>query len=272
MAAPNSSLAIDPAAAQKAFTAILPRLLDLKPDELLTARLDLQKAAIAAVGVGRMVQAPKVRARFHNLPVKEFHQTYVDDLETIALAAFHANVELLRASAKSTEAKLPVSLVLHATAVKQRLLRLLECHFGDDPTDGPEIADIKLGMGYADLAYDLLRLAKLYEKRCTDDKLAPKRYLATDATDARSYAQEILHILDEAKHEDEKTWTDLVNRCLTLLVQVYGVVSAAGRWLYRKEDGAARFPPLYVMARPIIGRAWKEKAAGILSRPGGQPS
>jgi hypothetical protein len=36
--------------------------------ELLPVHLDLQKAAIAAVGVGRKVESPKVRARFDKLP------------------------------------------------------------------------------------------------------------------------------------------------------------------------------------------------------------
>jgi hypothetical protein len=76
----------------------LPRLLDLAPAEILPVNIDLQKAAIAALAVGRWVKEPEFRARFRKLPESEFQQANVDDLETIALAALHVSVELLTAS------------------------------------------------------------------------------------------------------------------------------------------------------------------------------
>jgi hypothetical protein len=252
---------IDPAAAQKAFTALRSRLLDLAPAEILPVNIDLQKAAIAALAVGRWVKEPELRARFRKLPESEFQQAYVDDLETIALAALHVSVELLTASAASTEAKLPGNLVEEATTLKQRMLRLVEYHFGDDPEDGLEIASIKLGAGYPDLASDLLRLAKLYKKRHAEVELDPKHYLATDRADAQRAANAILALLGAAKNQDQKAWSDLAARSFTFLLRAYGEVSAAGRFLYRNDEAEARFPSLYAAARPNIGRARRAKSS-----------
>jgi len=257
---------LDPAAAQKAFNALRPRLLDLAPSELLPVNLDLQKAAIAALAVGRMVKEPEVRARFRKLPESEFPQAYVDDLEAFALAALHVSVELLTATAASSEAKLPGSLVEEATAIKQRMLRLVEYHFGDDPEDGPEIASIKSGAGYADLASDLLRLAKLYTKRHAEAELDAKHYLASDRTDARRAANAIVTLLGAAKNRDESTWADLAARSFTFLVRAYGEVSAGGRFLYRNDGAEERFPSLYASARPNIGKARRAKSSSVPPR------
>jgi hypothetical protein len=59
-----------------------------------------------------------MRARFKHLPKSEFDQANVDELETVALALVHASIKLLSAGANSSEAKLPVSLVQQAMAIK----------------------------------------------------------------------------------------------------------------------------------------------------------
>ncbi len=240
---------IDPAAAEKAFLGLKSSLLALNADHLTAVNVDVQRAAITACAVGRWLKQPDVRARFATLPAKEFKIAHVDDLESVALAAWHITIELLTAGSGSSEAMLPISLVEDATVVKQRMLALLEYYLSDHPVDSKEVASIKAGTGYADLASDLLRLAKLYRKHAAAVALDTKHYVATDAHDAKKHGMEIVKLLGDAKNMDEKAWTDLLARAWTLLNMTYDEVSAAGEWLFRHEGGAERFPSLYVSGR-----------------------
>lgn len=248
---------IDPAASEKAFLSLKPRLLALSQERIVNVSVDMQRVAVGVSAVARKIQEPAVRKRFASLPKDEFSIQHVDDLGPIAWAGWHASVELLTASSTSSEAKLPLSLVNDATAIKQRMIKLCRYNFGDDPVDGPEIDAIVLGTGYQDLAADLARLAKLYKKRSAEVKLDHKNYVASDAANAKKYAQQILELLGEARNVDQKAWTDLTNRAWTLLVEVYGEVSAAGRFLFRNDDPEGRFPSLYSMGRVNVGRPRK---------------
>lgn len=48
-----------------------------------------------------------------------------------------------------------------------------------------------------------------------------------------------------------------MNRAWTLLVEVYGEVSAAGHFLFRNDDPEGRFPSVYTMGRVNNGRPRK---------------
>lgn len=137
------------------------------------------------------------------------------------------------------------------------MLKLCEYHFGDQPVDGAEIADIRLGTGHIDLALDLSRLAKLYQKHKNVIKKDPKHYVASDANDARTHSGEILRLLGEARNENARTWADMVARAWLLLLDVYGEVSGAGRWLFRHDEPETRFPSLWSVARAGQGRPKK---------------
>lgn len=259
MTTPNLE-SIEPQAASKAFAAIRPRLLDVPNERVEPARADVIKAAVVAWSVARFIQQPELRARFARLPKEEFNQAHVDDLAPIALATFHAATELQSAQATTSSAKLPVDLLQSATEIKYRMLKLVEYHLGDHPTDGAEVADIRQGAGHLDLALDLSRLAKLYQKHKNIVKKDPKNYAASDMDDARKYSAEILRLLGESRNENAKTWADMVARAWIVLLDVYGEVSSAGRWLLRRDDPETRFPSLWAAARPGQGRP--KKSAG----------
>ncbi|HRI67998.1 MAG TPA: hypothetical protein PK156_27365 [Polyangium sp.] len=88
-------------------------------------------------------------------------------------------------------------------------------------------------------------------------KKDPKHYLASDVNDAPTHSSEILRLLGEARNENAKTWADMVARAWILLLEVYGEVSSAGRWLYRHDEGETRFPSLWSVARAGQGRPKK---------------
>jgi hypothetical protein len=73
--AKETSGSIDPKAAEKAFNALKPRLTALSPDRFATLSVDLEKAAVAAAAIGRMVKGKAMRARFTSLPKKYFDRS-----------------------------------------------------------------------------------------------------------------------------------------------------------------------------------------------------
>jgi hypothetical protein len=248
---------LDPEAAAKAFSTLRSRLAAIANERVEPARVDVIKAAVAAWSVARFIQQPEVRARFARLPKEDFEQAHVEDLGTVALATFHVATELQSAQATATSAKLPVDLLQSATNIKTRMLKLCEYHLDDHPVDSAEVADIRVGTGHIDLALDLSRLAKLYQKHKNIFKKDTKHYVASDATDARTHSSEILRLLGEARNENAKTWSDRVARAWVLLLEVYGEVTHAGRWLFRHDEPVTRFPSLWAVARAGQGRPKK---------------
>ena len=259
---------LDPQIAAKSFATIRPRLVAIANDRVEPARAEVIKAAIVAWSVARFIEQPDVRARFAGLPPKEFKQAHVDDLASIALATFHAATELQSAQATTATAKLPVDLLQSATEVKYRMLKVCEYHLDDHSNDSAEVADIRSGTGHLDLALDHSRLAKLYQKHKNIIKKDPKNYVASDIDDARKYSGEILRLLGEARNENAKTWADMVARAWILLLEVYGEVSSAGRWLFRHDESETRFPSLWAVARAGQGRSKKSSTDDVEPQAG----
>jgi hypothetical protein len=241
--------AIDPDASRAAFEGLRARLDGLAADEFIAVNVDVGQAAIAAAAVGRAVKEPEVRAWFGKLPAELFDMADVDALEDAALAAWYARVQQARAQVSATEVRVPVALIDDATGVKRRMLKVASYYLEDDPDGAAEVADIRQGTGYADLARDLQRLAALYEQHAATFASDRRYYRAADRAEAGRLANEIVRALGEASADDHATWTDYVARAWTLLLAIYGEVSAAGRWLYRREDAERRFPSLYRVAR-----------------------
>lgn len=258
----EGAASLDPEAAEKAFEAVRARLLAMPGDGLASVSTDRVKAAVKAAAIGRHVKRKDVRAAFASLPEDRFDMKHVDDLETLALATWHLAVALQSAAAGRSEAKLPIALVDGAMKIKTRMIALCEYNFGDDPDDAKEIAAIKLGAGYEDLAGDLIRLAKLYKKRRDEVQRDPKNYVATDEADAGRLAHEIMRQLGEQRNQDQKSLADLFSRAWTLLLSTYEEVAMPGAWLFRREGGASLFPSLFTAGRSAPSRASKSGKKG----------
>ncbi len=241
---PNDS-SPDPAAAKKAYEAMTPRMAALARDDLALLNVDAQEAAIIALSVARFLAEPEPSARFALLDAKIFDPAHLGDLATIALTVSHAYVELQSARAQTTEAKLPVALVDAATEVKERMLECVEYLFKRHAVLSREVASIRLGTGYRDLASDLIRLARVYEDNKATVEKDPLNYRSTDAAEARTHAHKILSTLGEAQSAEEKRCVAALTRAWTLLRITYDDVQAAGLFLYRREEPEEKFPSLY---------------------------
>lgn len=262
---PKSNLP-DPAAAKKAYEAMLPRMDALAKDQLNLLNVDAQEAAIIALSVSRFLAEPEPKARFALLDAKLFDPAHLAFLPTIALAVSHAYVELQSARAQTTEAKLPVKLVDDATEVKERMLECCEYLFKRHPKLSLEVASIRAGSGHRDRASDLLRLAKVYEDNKSTVEKDPLNYQPTDAANARLLAQDILSTLGEAQSAEEKKCVANLTRAWTLLRTAYDEVQAAGSFLYRHEEPDEKLPSLYATS----GAGRPKKAKEPAKAPGGE--
>ncbi len=246
---PQKKPPVDADAAKAAFDKLLPRLEQLPKESLLSLNTSVDAAAIVALGIARELSAPAMRARFEMLPPQLFDIADLDNLEIASLAAWYAATGLLSANAQGTEAKLPVELVDDATKLKTQMLKVGDYHFDAATPNGREIADIRLGTGYRDLAQDLARLARIYraeQKKLKNDKV---HYRAEDATRADELSHRVLEELSASRSTEQALWTERVHRAWTLLIGFYGEVTTTAAWLRRKEGGASPYPSLVTAGR-----------------------
>ncbi|MDI3290206.1 hypothetical protein [Polyangium sp. 15x6] len=258
---------VDHDAAKAAFEKLLPLLDQIPRDSLQSPNTSVDAAAIVALGVARELTAPEARARFELLPKELFDIAALDDLEPAALAAWYAATSLLSANAQGTEAKLPVELSDDATRLKARMLKVGDYHFDPATPTGREIADIRIGTGYRDLAQDLARLARMYrteKKHLENDKV---HYNVEDAARADELSHRILEELSASRSAEQALWTERVQRAWALLLGVYGEVTTTAAWLWRKEGGAASYPSLVTAGR--AARKARSEGAAEEPPPGG---
>lgn len=263
------SQAFEPEAARAAFERLLPRLEAIPAERLQVPRTSVDGAAIVAYGVARELHQPKVRALFERLPAELFNIADLDDLGPAALAAWSAATELLSANARGSEAKLPVALVDEATKLKARMLRVADYHFEPDSPQGREVADIRAGTGYRDLAQDLVRLARLYRDNEETLRRDTVRYQAEDADQAEVLAGTIFRELSAARNSEQRRWSERVMQAWALLSELYDEVTATATWLRRRESGAPRYPSLVTAGRaaPRRGQGTGEEASEVEAEP-----
>lgn len=239
------SIPIEPEAARSAYAAMRGRAEAVAAGERVAVTVDLQDVVILALGVARFVALLEVRARFALLPRELFDPAQLDELLTLALATHHGHVELQTLRAGGSAAKLPADLVAGAGEVRARMLELCEYVFRRDLRLGLEVASIRSGSGYKDLALDLVRLANIYDEQAATVARDPINYSATDASDARRLSQAILHELGASQGADERAQLATVTGLWTLLLRCYDEVQAAGSFLYRNQDPERKFPSLF---------------------------
>lgn len=168
-------------------------------------------------------------------------------LERAALAAWYARQQQLRFSAP-IGTQVPASVMKQADGVKNRMLKVLDYAFGDDPNLSPEIAMIRSGQGYQDTANDLQQLADLYATPDVARVIEHDRihYHSSDVSDAREIAGKIFTALGHSG-PDAAEWTDLTQRAYTHLANVYAEHVYAGQFLFfRTEDVSDTYPPSLV--------------------------
>jgi hypothetical protein len=261
----------DPVAAAACLDALRPRLAAIAVDRVVVARLDVDAACRAVlVAVAWLTGEPALHARFQALArAGEVDAGNLDLAKSLAFAVMHASAEARDAGAFRTEAKVPPALDEESARVEREMQGVCEHNLLDHPVHGPTLALLSPGTSYEDRAADLLGYAKLYvAEHATISK--DTRYKATHVADARRLAGEIHAALSLAMTPKAREQYDLLQRAFTLLVAVYGEIAEAGRFLLRADPRRdERFPSLFAVGRPGVGKRRGKKAGGEVAGPDG---
>lgn len=259
--APGHPRHYDPSLGETALTNLAPRLKALEPHEIVSARVDVDTAALASLATYARATAPTLRARFQKQhEVGEFDIAHLDDLEDLAFAVLSAHAEASAFRATDSSAKLPASLVERAIEIEQRMQALCEYHFRDDPEIAAELDRLRPVSGHRDLASDLNGYARIYELRLGVVASDKKHYRDTDIDDARQVAAVIFNLLSDTSTSNARIAQDTLSRAWTLLVRSYDEVRTVGLYLLRHNHDKHRFfPSLFVAAQNLPASRKRQK-------------
>lgn len=246
---------------QAAFEKLLPNYRAILDDRICWPRINVRRAAVAAVGVSRKVNEPAMRSVFAELPARRFDITLLDLLEPSAHAASFAYQEMSMAQAIASNVKLSATLAGDAATVRERMLKLVDFHLGDNKEIRLAIAHIRAGSGYLDTAADLSHLAKLYRENLDVLSRDPTHYVASDPESADRMALEIDRELGDGATPKQNQQREIVARAWTLLNDTYEQIARPGRWLFHDKGGDELFVSLVAASRRPRPRP-KVKAEG----------
>lgn len=240
----SSKKEFDAATGKASFDKIRTTLQSLPADALMQPNLDLQSAALAALVLVDRARQGERAARFALLPDALFPKSSLDDLEHAAHAASHVEIESTREETASTGAKVDLALVQEASALRERMLKTADYNLGHVEEVGRELADIRQGTGYLDLANDLSRLAVVYAASKSELASDKRHYDVADAGLAAALAQRIRGEL-RASASRSGAFAELRPRAFTELTRLYNEVRAAAQFVFRAQpDVLAEFPSL----------------------------
>jgi hypothetical protein len=239
--------------AQRAFAAREQELEAFTSGTVQRVLVDVQIAAAVAHSVAQRDQEPERLAMFERLASADLYDLALPQrVAEFALATWFTRQRQLGRLALTSSASVPPEVLRNAQLQRRRMLKVLDHWFEDDPTIVAEVAVIRAGAGYQDLANDLEQLADLYQRPTIQAVIKDdhKHYEKSDVDDARKLARSIFDGLGLGRKTDAKRWGVLCQRAWTLLLQDYEEHRSAGAFLFRKlEDVAESFPSLVSAAR-----------------------
>jgi hypothetical protein len=223
---------------------------------------DLRPALEVAHALAKTLEDPGVRDRFARIPRDLFDPARVAALPLALAALEHGRAELDAALAARGDVTLPEELATRAHALRGRMLKVVIHYFEDDDALAADVRALGRKKGHASLAADLLRLADIYDAQRAVVERDPKYWRAGDAAEARETAKEVEALLAAARGESERSWAESVARAWVALADLHEELRLTGHWLYRREDGAVRFPAMPAPPRKRGPRTKPEEPAG----------
>ncbi|HTN88027.1 MAG TPA: hypothetical protein VL242_30310 [Sorangium sp.] len=236
--------------AEAAFHRVKPDLDAIPLAGLETPRLDLQAAAVQAIGVAKALSAPELRQRIAAIAAAgALDAALLDGLESVAWATWFARHKLLLTSATHSGAALPPSLVERAYETRARMLKTLEYHLDGDAEATAQLAHLRAGSGHLDLANDLSAAADMYRKHREAIKDDKRNFRGEDEKEASALAEQILRLLGATTTPEQTLWKGYQARTAKLLFRHYDEAVRVGRFLFYYDDPEGRFPNLYTATR-----------------------
>lgn len=247
----TSSFHPQPGEAEAAFLALQLEIEAVREPQ--RAQVDMQRASAIAHSVVTRDREPERLALFERLAQVELYDLALPErVETLARATWFARQRQLGLLALSSAASLPPDVLRDAQLRRRTMLKVLEHWFDDDPAIASEVAMIREGAGYQDLANDLEALADIYQRPAVRAVIAEdrKHYDKNDVKLARSLAKSIFTGLGLGRESEAQRWASLASRAWTLLLQAYEEHRSAGTFLFdAREDVEETYPSLVSAAR-----------------------
>jgi hypothetical protein len=263
---------INPNDARVAFERWQAKIEGVPEGELLPIRLDVQAAAAVAHSIAVRDAAPERRQAFERLAKAElFDLSTLDSLPSLALAAWHVRQRQELVSAIDSGAVIAPAVLREAQERRGRMLKVLEYYFDVHPVFGPELAVIRSGAGYQDLANDLEVLADLYANDTVRVLIQrdPIHYDPQDPSRARELALTIFHGLGLVPRGEAAKWAQSTRQAWTLLSNAYDSLKRAGQYLFHdQEDTETTYPSLVSSVRAPATRHAVEPAPPPTTEPG----
>jgi hypothetical protein len=231
---------------RKAFDAMEPRW---KAPDAPSVRLNVDLQAMAG-SVLDSVKALRqetdggatLEVRLLEFPRWALDPAHLLELETKAWACWYIHARRANLAASSKGAKVSKADLSDAKERRARMLRLLDHHLNSVEAVQKELAHIRKGNGYEDLALDLERLAALYDLHAPKLSTDPTWWKADDAPEARRLA---IALTERARGDQASEWNVWAGRGLASLRASYSRVRDAVRFAWPdRPDIQARFPAL----------------------------
>lgn len=183
-----------------------------------------------------------LEVRLLEFPRWAFDPAHLLDLETKAWACWYIHARRASSAASSKGTKVSKADLSAAKERRARMLRLLEHHLAGVEAVEKELAHIRKGTGYEDLALDLSRLAALYDLHAAKLSTDPTWWKADDAPEARRLA---IALTERARGDQATEWNVWAGRGLASLRASYSRIRDAVRFAWPdRPDLHDRFPAL----------------------------
>jgi hypothetical protein len=209
--------------------------------------VDGSKAAMKTIKLDNGITVEGRRPKFEAFSGDWWDAKHLRHMRVLALAYLALQEDIRTAEVGLDGVQVPKDVLDPAVKLREGMCTVLEyvCHNNQKVLD--QVADIRKGSGYLDLISDLGRLARLYREHHITLSRDQVRYQAEDAQGAQDAAGRIRAELTKAGVPDRTVLRERAARVFGLLQFAYEEVAAAGRFLWRHEDGETRFPPLRVL-------------------------
>ena len=198
----------------------------------------------------KLIKTALVRARLRVMPESELPASVVDGYEDMLVAAETSSAEYEVARSGDTNARVAVALVHEGMETSGRMQRCLGYNLEDDPEVQRQLAAIRLGTGYADLANDLAELSVLYGTHTDALRGDGRNYRASDTAGSKELADKIREEIAQGQRAVTKKAGQKWAKAYAALDASHNEIVDAGRYLDRKEPKlAARWVYLRTPAR-----------------------
>ncbi|MFO0615266.1 MAG: hypothetical protein U0414_21920 [Polyangiaceae bacterium] len=250
---PRVPVSFDPTIGEQALLSCKDTLLAIDPAQLGIPYCDSIQAAIASMALADQIASPRCKPMFDALPASIMGDATVPNLRTVAQALFYVETRARTKAATSSNVRVDPELMNEGITLRDRMLRVLAYYFEGNAGMKAELADIRLGSGYADLASDLARVATHYSTHRSVISKDTAQYNAADEDRARHISKEIvsaLHVMTDSG------LSDLRNRAFHKNARLYAKLKAAADLLFIDSPlDLANFAPLRQVVMTATARS-----------------